>query len=189
MAKSRQLEATKKSQAMRKKQSYFFVGSKELEARVEEKYEGKKINQIKDIYQWIKESNQRIENENIIATFIVNEQEELVISDRHSEHVMCAGGRNVLSAGEITFNFEKKNIFVSEITNQSTGYCPKTTSWEIVNITLSKIGIEHPKYFTKAYEFRYCENCQTKNLIKEEIYQCAVCNSDLDFEWNIYKIN
>lgn len=173
----------------KKAQSYFYVGAKEIAARVEKQYEGSTITQIKDIQQWIKEFNQSIINEHLIATFIISEQEALVISDRHSEHVMCAGGRPVLSAGEITFSFEKEIIFVSEISNQSTGYCPKPSSWEIVEKVLDKIGIAHPKKFTRAYEFRYCEHCQTKNLIKEEIYECAVCQSDLDIEWNIYKIN
>ncbi len=173
---------------MKKFQSYFYVGSKEIEARVDKQYEGSKINQIKDIQQWIEESNQIITNEQIIATFIINEQAQLVVSDRHSEHVLCAGGRNVLSAGEITFSFSKHEIYVSDISNQSTGYCPKPTSWEIVEIVLNKLQIEHPKYFTRAFEFRYCEHCQTRNLIKEGVYECAVCNADLDIEWNFDKV-
>ena len=173
---------------MKEFQSYFYVGPKEIEARVDKKYEGSKINQIADIQKWMEESNQTITNEIVIATFIVNEQEELVVSDRHLEHLVCAGGRNVLSAGEITFSFDQKEVYVSEISNQSTGYCPKPISWEIVEIVLNNIKIDHPKYFTRAYEFRYCENCQTKNLIKEKIYECAVCSFDLDAEWNFNKM-
>ncbi len=173
---------------MEKFQSYFYVGSDEILEKVDEKYEGVKINRIEDIQKWIEASNQIITNENIIATFIINEQKQLVISDRHSEHVVCAGGKNVLSAGEITFNFEQENISVSEISNQSTGYCPKPDSWKIIRIVLNQLKIEHPKYFTRAFEFRLCENCHTKNLIKEDIYKCAVCNSDLDLNWNFGKI-
>ncbi|MGB1243104.1 MAG: hypothetical protein ACPG49_11320 [Chitinophagales bacterium] len=173
---------------MKKPQSYFYVGPKEIAERVETRYEGNRIIQIKDVLKWVKDSKQTIVNEQVIATFVINEQEELVITDRHLEHVVCAGGRNVLSAGEITFSFEEENLSVSEISNQSTGYCPKPTSWGIVEKVLDKIGVEHPKKFTKAYEFRYCENCQTKNLIKEKIYECAVCEADLDVEWNIDKI-
>jgi len=169
-------------------QAYFFVGPKEIVARVEKKYEGHKINHIEDIQKWITASNQTIINEQLIATFIINEQAELVLSDRHSEHVICAGGRNVLSAGEITFNFEQEAIIVSAISNQSTGYCPKPASWEVVEIALNKLKINHPTYFTSAFEFRYCEHCQNKNLIKEAIYECAVCGSDLAVEWNIYKM-
>lgn len=169
---------------MNKFQSYFYVGPKEIIERVDKRYEGTKITQIKDILKWVEDFNQTTVDEKLIATFVISENEELLISDRHSEHVMCAGGRNVLSAGEITYSFEKKEIYVSEISNQSTGYCPKPDSWEIVEIVLSKIGLEFPKYFTRAFEFRYCENCETKNLIKEGIYECAVCGFELDLEWN-----
>jgi len=172
---------------MKEYQSYFYVGPAEIKTRIHKKYEGNKIKQIKDLQKWIKASNQKITNGELIATFIINEQKELVVSDRHSEHVVCAGGKNVLSAGEITFSFEKKEIYISEITNQSTGYCPKPTSWEIVEIVLNKLNVAYPKYFTSAFEFRRCLNCQTKNLIKEEIYECAVCNADLDIEWNFYE--
>ncbi|MGD1839969.1 MAG: hypothetical protein ACFB0B_03610 [Thermonemataceae bacterium] len=112
----------------------------------------------------------------------------MVISDRHAEHVVCAGGQNVLSAGEMTFNFDLEDIYVGEVSNQSTGYCPKTESWKAVEIALDKIKIAHPDFFTSAFEFRYCENCQTKNLIKEEVYECSVCCADLSLDWNIDKI-
>ena len=173
---------------MKEFQSYYFVGSKEIKSRVEKRFEGKRINRKEDIRNWIKESGQNLRDDEIVATFVIKESEELVISDRHSEHVLCAGGKDVLSAGEITFRVEKGKISVIEITNQSTGYCPKPNSWGIVEIAIARIGIEHPEYFTKAYDFRYCENCETKNLIKEEIYECAVCGSELELEWNIDKI-
>jgi len=50
------------------------------------------------------------------------------------------------------------------------------------------LGWYYPKYFTRAFEFRFCENCHTKNLIKEDIYECAVCDSDLDLNWNFDKV-
>ncbi len=173
---------------MEKIPSYFYVGSKEIRTRVHKEYEGYKISQIEDIQRWIENTNQAVVNEHLIATFVINEQAELLISDRHSEHVMCAGGQAVLSAGEITFSFEKEKIVVSEISNQSTGYCPKPSSWEIVEIVLNKLEIEHPNAFTSAFEFRYCVVCETKNLVKEEVYECIVCGSDLDLEWNIHKM-
>lgn len=176
-------------ETMNSPQSYPFIGSKEIAQRVASKYEGTKIREIDDILQWMEAENQTIMDEQITATFIINEQQELVISDRHSEHVVCAGGRKVLSVGEITFafGFEGEEIYVSEISNQSTGYCPKPSSWEAVEIALKKIGVRHPAFFTKAYKFRFCENCQTINLIKEETYECAVCEGELELEWNMDK--
>ena len=172
---------------MKKIQSYFYVGSQEIRKKVDKRYEGCTITHVKDVKAWVADTNQDLRHGMVIATFIINEQEHLVISDRHSEHVMCAGGRNVLSAGEITFSFEDGEILVSDISNQSTGYCPKPTSWEVVETVLDKIGLEHPPYFTRAYEFRYCEKCDSKNLIKEDIYECAVCGSELDLEWSFDK--
>ena len=173
---------------MKKGNSYFYVGPKEIFKRVDQQFEGHVIGKTVDILEWIQKTDQKIIHEELIATFIINLNEELVIADRHSEHVLCAGGKNVLSAGEITFNFETQEISVSEITNQSTGYCPEPKSWEYVEMALNKIDIESPNYFTRAFEFRYCEHCQNKNLIKEDIYECTFCGSELDRTWNIYKM-
>ena len=101
---------------------------------------------------------------------------------------MCAGGKKVLSAGEITFNFEKAIVSVIEISNESTGYCPKPDSWEVIELVFNRLKIAHPKYFTSAFEFRLCEYCLTKNLIKEEVYECAVCGTNLDLNWNFDKM-
>lgn len=169
-------------------QIYNYVGSKEIRDRVDERFIGKTIIKIQDIMDWIEESDQIIKHESLIATFIINLNTDLVVADRHSEHVICAGGKKVLSAGEITFNFEKEGIEVSEISNQSTGYCPEPKSWNKVEFALNKIGIKHPGFFTKAYDFRYCENCGNKNLIKENIFECLICEQELDIKWNIYKM-
>jgi hypothetical protein len=41
-----------------------------------------------------------------------------------SEHVACAGGGFVLGAGEIAFSRGGNGWAISEVSNQSTGYCP-----------------------------------------------------------------
>ena len=173
---------------MKKNRSYSYVGPEEIIAKMDTQFEGYKIYTSKDIQKWIVSTKQVNTNQRIIATFIINEQEELVISDRHSEHVFCAGGKKVLSAGEITFCFDDKEIYVSEISNQSTGYCPKPNSWQVVEIVLDTLNIEYPPYFTSAFKFRHCEHCQSNSLIKEDIFVCAVCDTTLDLEWNFDKI-
>ncbi len=68
-------------------------------------------------------------NSEIIATFVIDTASNLRINDRHSEHIVCANGEMVLSAGEITFEMYKNNVVqISQITNQSTGYCPSVGS-------------------------------------------------------------
>lgn len=166
---------------------YAYVGPEEIYKRVEEKYEGTRIRRASDISKWLVESKQERLNGLITLTFVISEQEELLIADRHLEHVVCAGGRDVLSAGEITFSFEEREVCVYAITNQSTGYCPRASSWEVVDKVLNKIEIDHPYNFTNAYEFRYCENCHNRNLIKDELYECILCGAELDLEWNFQK--
>ena len=167
-----------------KYQSYFYVGPKNILEETDLTLGGHQVIELADIKEWIQERPEELVNDNITATFVISEENELIINGRHTEHVMCAKGQNVLSAGEIIFEISGREISISEISNQSTGYCPKPESWSIVEKVLEKIGIESPEYFTNAYEFRYCEQCKNINLIKDAVYECAVCGSELDGEWN-----
>ncbi len=168
-----------------KAQLYSYVGSQEIINSVDFNFTGYKISKCEDITNWIKKTSQELVNNTVIATFIINGNHQLVISDRHSEHVLCAGGKKVVSAGEISFFFEdKQTVLISEITNQSTGYCPKPESWEYVDKVLSKIEIDYPSHFTLSFDFRLCNYCKSINLIKEHIFECQVCDNKLDLEWN-----
>lgn len=171
----------------RNPKSYFYVGSKTILEETDLNIGGNIVSSVKDIKGWIESRPEEIVNGVITATFVISENEELIISGRHTEHVMCAKGRNVLSAGEIVFEINKREIYVSEISNQSTGYCPKPESWSIVESVLDKIQIDHPEHFTSAFEFRLCAECKSINLIKDDNYECLVCNSELDKEWNFDK--
>ena len=53
-----------------------------------------------------------------IATFVVNQDGTLMLADRSSEHVACAGGAPVCSAGEMTFLLDDTNIGVVLRTNE-----------------------------------------------------------------------
>jgi len=115
----------------------------------------------------------------VVATYTIGTDGELRIADRHSEHVACAGGEQVLAAGEITFDGRGPELKVSEVTNQSTGYCPGPECWPAVEQSLKAIGIPHPAGFTTQFIFRRCRGCGSINIVKEEWYVCAVCESDL----------
>ncbi len=153
---------------------YTFVGKKELLDLVKPHLKGYCIKSILDVENWIATSKQRPDsNSEITATFVIDLEYSLLINDRHSEHVVCANGKNVLSAGEITFEITKnKSISISQITNQSTGYCPSPKSWAAVSESLEKIGIDYPDYFTTVFEFRICERCGWINLIKDNYFVC-----------------
>jgi hypothetical protein len=118
------------------------------------------------------------------ATFIVDIAEQLWIADRHSEHVACANGQDVLAAGEMIFERNATQILVSDVTNQSTGYCPEPGCWEVIARVLDLLEISRPECLTVAFEFRRCNQCGTTNLIKENIFECAVCTSPLSQVWN-----
>ena len=138
------------------------------------------------IKEWITSTQQPKEADgSVTCTFIVDLNRQLWINDRRSEHLVCAAGGNVLSAGEITFAFLKNQVEVTEVTNQSTGYCPEPQSWEVVAETLNQIGIVHPNEFTTAYIFRRCEACQTLNIVKDDWFFCGVCDVPLSHEWNV----
>jgi hypothetical protein len=123
------------------------------------------------------------------ATFVIDVAEQLWVADRRSEHVACADGQEVLAAGEMIFDRAGDRIGVSEITNQSTGYCPEPGCWSVVTQVLSSLGIPHPEHFTPAFEFRRCGQCGTINLIKDDVFECAVCNSTLSPDWNCQNIS
>ena len=118
------------------------------------------------------------------VTFIIDLDENLWIADRHSEHVACAGGRDVLAAGELVFQFEKDQVEIIDVSNQSTGYCPEPECWDIVGPVLDRLQIDHPKHFSAAFTFRRCESCRAINIVKEGVFECAICGHALNEKWN-----
>lgn len=138
-----------------------------------------------DVRRWIAETAQQLSRDGeITATFIIDEDGQLWIADRHSEHVACARGEAVLAAGEITFALNNTGLAVSAITNQSTGYCPEPSTWPIIDHALTQAALPHPDSFTSAYDFRRCDACGTTTIIKDNLFECAVCGSTLSKRWN-----
>jgi hypothetical protein len=119
-------------------------------------------------------------------TYVVNRSGTLIVAPRRSEHVACAGGEDVLGAGELTAIRLQKSarISVVEISNQSTGYCPEPESWPAVAAALDVAKLSHPGRFTFEAIFRRCPRCGARNLVKEEWFVCAECDADLPRAWN-----
>ncbi|WP_167239315.1 hypothetical protein [Massilia genomosp. 1] len=120
-----------------------------------------------------------------IATFIVDENSTLRIADRCSEHVACAGGRPVQSAGKMTFQVDKDQARVHAVTNQSTGYCPEPQSWPQVADAIRKAGLVAPAGFHVNFLLWKCTDCHALNVIKEGVFVCAMCDADLPADWNL----
>ncbi len=161
---------------------YSYVGPAEILARVAQSPSGTAIESPSDLAAWLQRSG--ASQGDGVVTFIVNEGGVLTIADRRSEHVACARGKPVLSAGEMTFSMFESPVSVITATNQSTGYCPEPSSWPVVAAALEAAGIDHPVDFTTKFEFRRCTNCGQINLLKDHWFQCEVCESKLPEEWN-----
>ena len=115
------------------------------------------------------------------ATFVVSVAGELVVAPRRSEHVACAGGEPVLAAGEL--RFDAKGAVV-EVSNNSTGYCPREDCWDAVRDALDRASLERPDGFTFVAVFRHCPACGERNLVKEAWFVCALCDAELPRVWN-----
>lgn len=164
---------------------YRYVGSKTLLALLDQPVQRTHVRQPADVLNWIKETQQPLERDKTItATFIVDLEHRLWISYQRSEHVVCARGQDVLSAGEITFAVRNQQVEVVAITNQSTGYCPEPESWMAVEEALKPTGLPHPSSFTTEFLFRRCDKCGTTNIVKDNWFECAVCQSPLSTTWN-----
>lgn len=163
---------------------YRYIGPSDLKALGQDVTQRVFIGGISDVLAWI-DSKQSPQRDSVfVATFIVDCENKLWIADRHSEHVACARGGDVLSAGEIVFERYGQVVVVTDVSNQSTGYCPEPESWPAVAAALDKAGIRHPHGFTQKFIFRLCEGCGQTNVVKEGDFTCAVCGTELKQEWN-----
>lgn len=164
---------------------YSYVGSRDILELLKRPAQRACIRQPDDVLHWIKTTNPTMQpDKTIVATFIIDTDGLLWVADRHSEHIICAAGGKVLSAGEMTFDVSDKQIEVIEVTNQSTGFCPEPESWYAVENALTQIGLPHPDGFTTEYIFRRCESCGTTNIVKDIWFECGVCQAELSQDWN-----
>ena len=138
-----------------------------------------------DAIEWIHQTKQHLSRQGTFTvTFVIDPHEQLWIADRHSEHVVCAQGQAVLTAGELTFVISDQQLAIVAVTNQSTGYCPEPESWTVVTGVCERLGVAYPAYWTTAYLFRRCARCGNTNLIKDDWFVCAICDGPLSATWN-----
>ncbi|MEV6355687.1 hypothetical protein [Streptomyces hydrogenans] len=163
--------------------SYRYVGPVDLRSAVRPGDSGRRVRSAADFDDWIVERSAAELVEPF--TFVVDVGGALLLAPRRSEHVACAGGGLVLSAGEIGFMREAARWIVSEISNQSTGYCPDVTSWSAVAHALDRIGLGRPSGFTHEVTFRRCPDCQEHNIVREDDFVCVFCDSALPAAWNV----
>ncbi|UOD29400.1 hypothetical protein INH39_29005 [Massilia violaceinigra] len=165
---------------------YNYVGPQEIADAVSSIAPGFAVLSPAALMQWLKDDRQHADGDgHVIATFVVDRHGTLRVADRCSEHVACAGGQPVLSAGEITFQVGRHEVQIHAVTNQSTGYCPEPASWPQVAAAIGKAGLPAPAGFHVNFLFRKCSQCHALNLIKENVFVCAMCDARLPAEWNL----
>lgn len=161
---------------------YQYVGPSEIRDAARSQPAGARIASVDQLAQWLATASmERTPHQCWVATFTIDMDGFLRIAPRRSEHVACAAGGPVLSAGEITID---DDMAVTEITNQSTGFCPEPESWSAVANGLDRAGLEHPGGFTTEVTFRRCPECGERNIVKDSWYYCAICDAKLPTVWN-----
>jgi hypothetical protein len=164
---------------------YPYIGPKKIADRVHFAPPGIRIGRPNDLVAWIRQTAQLPDDSGeLTATFVIDESGALRIADRRSEHVACAGGKAVQSAGEITFRLGTEPTVIW-VTNQSTGYCPEPESWPAVASALEHAGFHPADGFDLALEFRRCTACGSINIVKNGVFECAVCSAPLPGRWNL----
>lgn len=163
--------------------SYRYVGPADLKELVRSGGEGQSVRSQADFDEWVSARTTAELAEPF--TFVVDAAGTLRLAPRRSEHVVCAGGGTVLSAGEISFRMESGRWAADEVSNQSTGYCPDVSSWSAVADALDRFGIVRPSAFTHEVVFRRCPACRQLSIVREEDFVCVFCDEVLPKEWNV----
>ena len=166
-------------------QVYRYSGPKRIADRATDTPAGTPIRSAADVVRWARQSGQRPGPDGgVIATFVVDAAGVVLVADRRSEHVACAGRRPVRSAGEITFRCDGGSVGVAAVSNQSTGYCPEPESWPAVAAALSAAGLEPSAGFDPACVFRRCPGCGSINVVKGGVFECGACGAELPSAYN-----
>lgn len=163
--------------------SYRYVGPADVKAAVRPGGEGRLIASAADFEAWA--AGRPAAELTEPFTFVVDLEGVLRLAPRRSEHVACAGGGAVLSAGEIGFFRGAGRWAVDYVSNQSTGYCPDLASWPAVARALDRAGLHRPDGFLHEVVFRRCPDCQEHNIVREDDHVCVFCGGDLPEAWNV----
>ncbi|WP_052550962.1 hypothetical protein [Enhygromyxa salina] len=162
--------------------SYEYVGPPEIRAAAKREQLGVSVRSAEELAAWVR-NQPEWDGDSLTATFVVVPDGTLRVAPRRSEHVGCALDGAVLAAGELTICLAPQ-VQIIAATNQSTGYCPQPSCWDVARAALGAIAIACPEHLTSAYEFRRCPSCGERNLVKEDWFVCVFCDTDLPREWN-----
>lgn len=160
---------------------FHYVGPEQIRLAAAGSSAGRVITDQDELQSWLRDEANDLAAEDGWCTYVVDLEGCLRLAPRRSEHVACAGGDAVLAAGEISFSAEGR---VEDVSNVSTGYCPREDCWPAMHHALERARIESPQQFTFLAIFRLCPNCQQRNLVKDDWFYCDLCESELPATWN-----
>ena len=105
---------------------YPYIGPRRIADRVASSPPGTPVHSPVDFARWANATGRTAEADGgVTVTYVVDGEGVLRIADRRSEHIACAGGRPVRSAGEMTLAAKGEHVAVLSVSNQSTGFCPE----------------------------------------------------------------
>ena len=105
---------------------YHYVGPKRILEQARDQPPGFEVRSLADLRIWLSHHGAR--GRELTVTFVIDAAGVLRVADRHSEHVACAAGGPVRSAGEMAFALVGERVRVTSVSNQSTGFCPEPSS-------------------------------------------------------------
>lgn len=165
-------------------QRYHYIGPRAVRERALSEPAGVTITTHDQLARWLRSDPEAL-SEPAGVTFIVSLEGALVLAPRRSEHVGCARGEPVLCAGELAFRLHKGSVEACSLTNQSTGYAPDPSSFEALARALDALGVRRPDGWTHEFIFRRCPACSQLAIVKELVFECCVCGSELPRERNV----
>lgn len=151
--------------------AYSFIGPDRLRPALPTS--GTIITAALDVEAWLRRADEPV------ATFTVGLDGRLRLSPRRSEHVACAGGLEVLAAGELGFGGGR----LTWSSNQSTGYCPDVDCWNALRDAAP--FLTSAEGFSRPFVFRRCDACAQLNVVKDAWFVCLWCSADLPQQWNV----
>ena len=164
---------------------YRYIGSDSVRSSSSMESERHEVTNLQGLRDYVHSRQPRPKpGDEITFTYVVLPPGRLFLADRRSEHVSCARGEPVLTAGEITFRVMPGGIEVSDATNLSTGYCPESGSWKPLVAELNRCNVPGIGGFTHSFEFRHCPSCGMICVIKDDLYACPGCDRPLSSVWN-----
>jgi hypothetical protein len=106
---------------------YPYVGPAAIKARVACRPAGTRISSAADLLDWVRGTGEHPGHDGLVAaTFVIDAGGDLLLADRRSEHVGCAGGGPVLSAGEMFFRVNGEEIEAVATRSAGSGTSRKT---------------------------------------------------------------